>query len=212
MKNFVRTAERLWRSWWSRSGATGDPLELFREISARYSEPHRHYHTLKHIIFCLRHFLELREFSRCPQCVEAALWYHDIVYIPGRADNEEKSASIAAAGLKQAGLGPECESAVEDLILSTKHKAPGRNIDAKIIQDLDLAVLGMSRKTFYLYDKQIRAEYSGIPDEEFRRGRRAFLQTLLAREHIFNTDTFQAKYEASARENVAALAAQYDRN
>lgn len=212
MKNFVRTAERLWRSWWSRSGATGDPLELFREISARYSEPHRHHHTLKHIVFCLRHLLELREFSKCPQCIEAALWYHDIVYYPGRADNEEKSASVAAAGLKQAGLGPDCASAVEALILSTKHKAPGRNIDAKIIQDLDLAVLGMSRSTFHLYDKQIRAEYSGIPYEEFRRGRRAFLQTLLAREYIFNTDAFRAKYEASARENVSALAAQYDQN
>ncbi len=215
-KSILITAERLWLAWWSGSGAKGEPYELFREISARYSEPHRRYHTLNHVIFCLRHFRELRGMSKCPHCVEAALWYHDIVYVPGRADNEKQSASLARDRLKRAGFGPAFEKAVTRLILATEHKphrpAQGKITDIEIIKDLDLAILGMTRTEFDLYDKQIRAEYFGIPEEEFRKGRMSFLRSILLRRYIFQTDIFRAKYETAARENVAALAAEYERD
>jgi len=202
-------AQRLWCAWWLRAGANGDPLGLFREIDIRYSEPHRRYHTLEHIVFCIRRFRELRRLSKCPACIEAALWYHDIVYVPGRADNEEKSAAIARARLNEMGFGPDCEKAVEELIISTRHEASGQDIDNNITQDVDLAILGTSRKKFHVYESRIRAEFSGIPEEEFKIRRGQFLRKILAREHIFNTDLFRAKYEKAARGNVAALAGLY---
>lgn len=51
---------------------------------------------------------------------------------------------------------------------------------------------------------------SGVPDAEFKKGRRLFLCSILGREHIFSTGTFRARYERAAGENITAPAVQYD--
>lgn len=50
----------------------------------------------------------------------------------------------------------------------------------------------------------VRAEYHG-PDEEYYRGKTAFLRAMLKRPRIFLTDFFNERYEQQARENILRL-------
>ena len=45
------TEQEQWSETWNRLGATA-PEGLLTEIVARYSEPHRFYHTLQHLREC----------------------------------------------------------------------------------------------------------------------------------------------------------------
>ena len=71
------------------------------ELEARYAEPHRHYHTRRHIEQCLQ-FLDL-----VPDLTDGerrtltwAIWWHDAIYDPEAPDNEARSAELAKQDLK----------------------------------------------------------------------------------------------------------------
>ena len=57
-------------------------------IETAYSEPHRYYHTLAHLE---NMFAESARFAPLPPAVEWAIWFHDFVYDPRSATNEEDS-------------------------------------------------------------------------------------------------------------------------
>ena len=59
----------------------------WRVVETRYSEEHRHYHTLAHI----EHLLEL--LPHADETVLAAVWFHDAIY--DSAQNEERSAALS---------------------------------------------------------------------------------------------------------------------
>src|SRR6185436_9856337 len=84
---WLRTAARL--------GARGDVAGTGANLLGRYADPGRHYHDLTHLDEVLRHVDELAEFSRTPDVVRLAAWFHDAVYDPRASDNEEKSARLA---------------------------------------------------------------------------------------------------------------------
>ena len=45
-----------WTRCWKGSGASGDGFTTYAALLARYSEPHRHYHTMQHLAECLSAF------------------------------------------------------------------------------------------------------------------------------------------------------------
>jgi len=53
------------------------------------------------------------------------------------------------------------------------------------------------------YERQIRSEYSWVPEDAFVKGRSAILSSFLSRPRIYSTDFFYGKYEKTARENLA---------
>ena len=75
--------------------------------------------------------------------------------------------------------------------------------DSRLLVDIDLAILGASVERFDEYERQVRQEYSWVPDPLFRGKRREILEAFLARPHLFNTDYFRSKLEAQARANLA---------
>ncbi|HKN46186.1 MAG TPA: hypothetical protein VJW23_19920, partial [Propionibacteriaceae bacterium] len=70
--------------------------ELAEGLITRYNEPHRHYHTTKHLLHMLTMIDQLAD-DHDLFLVRLAAWYHDAVYaIPaGQVSNEEASARLA---------------------------------------------------------------------------------------------------------------------
>src|SRR4051812_20768490 len=89
-----------WMALWNHLGVLAGRGPAFEIIRTAYSVPGRHYHTLTHIVACLDELDVVRPLCRDADAVETALWYHDLVYDPSRADNEERSALAAADALR----------------------------------------------------------------------------------------------------------------
>jgi predicted metal-dependent HD superfamily phosphohydrolase len=66
-----------------------------------------------------------------------------------------------------------------------------------------MSILGTDATTYDAYVAAIRREHAAIPAPLFAAGRRAFLESLLARPAIFHSRFFAERHEASARTNMA---------
>jgi len=187
---------------WARIKAQGSAEQEFNRLKSRYSEPQRFYHTMTHIDSCLTELDSVRDLVQQPDLVEFAIWYHDAIYTPKAKDNEEQSAQLAYDVCLSAKVPKKFATRTRDLILTTKHDAIPKGIDARVVIDIDLSILGKSPEEFDKYEKDIKREYSWVPEEQFRRGRSAILQMFLSRDSIYLTDFFRGKYESQARENL----------
>src|SRR4051794_6439400 len=107
-----------WRRFLKRA-KLGDPNgRLFKELTAAYNSG-RQYHNLVHILACLRELDSVRRV--CPSLaeIEAAIWFHDIVYDVDRKDNEWCSAQVGVNTLACMGMPTRQLDRVEELILDT---------------------------------------------------------------------------------------------
>jgi predicted metal-dependent HD superfamily phosphohydrolase len=199
--------EVRWRRLWDRLGRCADVSVVFAKLLEAYSQPHRAYHNAGHIADCLRQFDLARAQAERPDEVEAALWFHDAVYDPRAADNEERSAAWAARALQDAGASPDAGRHVAALILATKHDREPDSHDCGLLVDVDLSILGREPEVFGAYDLAIREEYSWVPEEQYRAGRAAILEGFLRRRSIYHTDFFRVRLEAQARRNLGRLVA-----
>ncbi len=172
------------------------------ELLARWSQPHRHYHTLEH----LTTMLSIVD-KNGP--VPLAAWFHDAVYDPRRHDNEEASARLAEAALDELGV-PSGEVARLVRLTATHDPEPGDRNGA-LLTDADLAILAAEPATYDRYARAVRREYSHLPDDELRAGRAAVLRRLHDRPVLYRIVPERAEWDARARANLsrelAALAA-----
>ncbi|HEY8256087.1 MAG TPA: hypothetical protein VIG08_00360 [Gemmatimonadales bacterium] len=187
---------------WRRLGARGDSDRAFDELVTAHGTSGRRYHTLDHVLDCL---VRLDESGTPPEdhdLVEAAIWFHDVVYDPHRADNEARSAEWAQRTLAAAGAPPVVVERVAGLIRMTAHAEPARDRQGALLCDLDLSILGRDARAFDEYQRRIREEYAWVPEPLFRAARARILSAFLGRERIFLTDYFHDRYEDAARENL----------
>ncbi len=191
-----------WRTLWPGDAAQGDAI--YRDLVARYGEPQRAYHTLAHVAVCLRWLDEVRPLLARPTEAEWALWFHDAVYDPRRADNEAQSAQLAAGALRAAGVDEDTVGRVADLIQLTAHAMADLSDDAALVCDIDLAILGAEPAAFAAYDAAIRREYAWVPEDVFRRERARVLAGFVARRRIYHTPYFVDALEQRARANLEA--------
>jgi Uncharacterized protein conserved in bacteria len=84
----------------------------------------------------------------------------------------------------------------------TRHSAAPVGVDAHVLVDADLSILGAPPARFREYEAQVRSEYAWVPDEMFRTTRAQILKELLDRSHLYSTAYFQERYEAQARRNL----------
>ena len=168
-----------------------------------YSETFRAYHTAQHLGECLD--LLDRHGSEPAGLMEMVLRFHDAVYDPRASDNEERSAELARIGLKEGGVASTEIAEVERLIMLTKSHQPGGGPDDSLLIDIDLAIFGQNEDRFDEYEKQIRLEYSWVPDPIYRTRRVEVLTAFLQRQSIFMTREFQELFEANARVNIRRL-------
>src|SRR5947209_3802616 len=114
-------SELRFHDLWQRLGNDKDCSRLFVELRTAYDQPHRSYHTAAHIDDCLQQLDLARAEAERPDEVEAALWFHDAVYDPRLADNEERSAAWAVQALTDASIDPDATARIAALVLLTKH-------------------------------------------------------------------------------------------
>jgi len=193
--------ERWLATWHALGGQPQRPL--YDQVVARYSEPHRHYHTARHLDECFAHLDDIGQLATHPAEVALALWFHDAIYEPRRQDNEARSADWARASAVAAGAPPDSAHRVHALIMATRHDALPRELDEQVLVDIDLAILGAAPARFEEYERDVRAEYAWVPDFLFRAKRKETLQAFLARAAIYHTAPMRERLEAQARANLA---------
>jgi len=196
---------KYWNAAFDDLGTRISP-SVFEQLRARYNEPHRHYHNEHHLIECFESYEVLFETEfASPGEVALAIFYHDAIYeIPG-TDNEYRSAELARKELSQLGITTHSITAISSMIDASMHRsghAP-KTGDERYFLDIDMSILGAQHHRFDEYERQIRAEYSIYPDDQFNAGRAKVLKTFLDMESIFYTDYFRSKLERQARDNIS---------
>jgi predicted metal-dependent HD superfamily phosphohydrolase len=198
--------------------STMPPMELpeaqWQALRAAYATPPRAYHNFDHVQEVLRHYDEVAAGPgwRQPREVYLAVLYHDAIYEPGQRDNEARSAALAREHIARwlGDTGIDADRVAELIELTARHGtlqsdafAGDAAEDTRLFLDCDMAILGAEPGVFDAYDRGIAAEYRGhVPGWLFRTNRRRFLKGLLARERIFLSDDFHARYDARARNNL----------
>jgi predicted metal-dependent HD superfamily phosphohydrolase len=170
-----------------------------------YGAPDRGYHDLRHLAEVLTRLDELAAagevFDRGP--VTLAAWFHDAVYA-GAPDDEERSARMAATELDRLSLAGELVAEVVRLVLVTaEHRPEDGDGNGQALSDADLAILAAPPQRYAAYLADVRREYEHLGDEAFARGRRAVLTALADKPSLFHTATARARWEPSARANLA---------
>lgn len=141
------------------------------ELVARWSEPHRHYHNVAHLIAVLDHV------DREPLAALAA-WGHDAIYDPRSPANEERSALLMATLLTRCGT-PSVEEVMRLIRLTAGHRVDPADRLGTLLAEADLAILSSPWETYRSYVDGVRREYAHVPDELWRIGRAAVLEGLL---------------------------------
>ena len=193
-----------WLKAWRDLGVPDSPElhRLYRDVLLRYSEPHRHYHTGQHLAECFEKVQDIISLGEHPAEVRVGLWFHDAIYDTRRHDNEQQSADWARSAARELGARSENAQRIHDLIMFTRHSAAPVGVDAHVLVDADLSILGAPPARFREYEAQVRSEYAWVPDEMFRTTRAQILKELLDRSHLYSTAYFQERYEAQARRNL----------
>ena len=174
-------------------------------LEAAYAEPHRRYHTRRHIEACLD---LLNEWPQIPErerrLLTWALWWHDAIYDPRASDNEARSAELAARDLPHLGASPEDVAEVARLIrLTAGHQVAEDDRLGAVLVSIDLAILATPPPVYEAYARAVREEYAHVAEDAWRAGRAAVLQRFLDAPVIYPHPGFRAAHEAQARTNLA---------
>ena len=210
-----------WDAAWLSLGRTA-PTGLLPELMAAWSEPHRHHHDLRHLGECMALWTRWREHCSRAGEVAIALWFHDAIYDPRDAGNELDSAAWAARSLTRSGADSDTVQRVHDLVMATQHGAPaatlfeqdgsnpqganlgGSNVDARLLVDIDLAILGSPAERFERYDRDVRKEYAWVQGFRYQEARAQVLRSFFDRPRLYYTEAAVALLERPARTNLAA--------
>ncbi len=174
----------------------------FVELVDHYSESHRHYHNLHHVNGCLQAFDQIDHLLNDPFSIEAAIWFHDVIYDPKSSKNEARSAEYAKDFLATTSVHPTTITKIIHLIYLTQHPSNPSTHDEKYLIDIDLSTLGAEQRQYDRYEAWIRKEYAYVPGFLYKKGRRKILKAFLDCEHIYRTSYFRERLEVRARANI----------
>lgn len=176
--------------------------EAYHQLIEAYSEKHRAYHTLDHISACFRHLENVVSQAEHPHEIKLALWFHDVIYNPFSASNEEDSAEFAKRFLEENLVSPEVVRRICDLIILTKEHVLPSSCDGKLMLDIDLSILGAVEPVYAQFEEDIRKEYKRVPFFLFKKKRKEVLRRFVKRPKIYHTKFFSARFEEQAKKNL----------
>lgn len=176
--------------------------QIYATLERAYTEPHRAYHSVQHIVECLDLLAQVRDQLEDAFAVQLAIWFHDAVYDAQAADNEQQSAVM----MRQlcAGILPraQCDK-IAHWIEATQQHQPSRDQDLNFLLDIDLAILASTPTRFAEYEQQIRQEYAWVAHEVYLLKRAEVLRHFYQCVPLYQTEYFQSHFEAQAKRNLA---------
>ena len=180
---------------------------LWQDIATRYSEPQRAYHTLDHLKQLFGQFEQIKPCLHEPHLIALALYYHDVIYDPRRSDNELKSAEYAIEALRCSLSEDQCQSIYALIMMTATHQIDTLAHEDKIsdtayLLDMDLSILGAPWSEYQVYAQAVRQEYVHVAKENYRVGRIAVLEKLLAHSSLYLTAYYHKRLEKRARKNI----------
>ncbi|MDY6055765.1 DUF4031 domain-containing protein [Micrococcus sp.] len=207
---------RRWRRLFEATEARAEAVDaLGTALLERWSEPHRAYHGLEHLLGVLE-ALDLLEQDGArpapdPRTLRLAAWFHDAVHAgdptapPGR--DEEDSAALAEQLLADPALALPAQAREQTarlVRLTADHRPVPGDHAGELLCDADLEVLGRSPEAYARYTAAVRREYAHVPEADWVRGRAAVLESLLAPDVLYRTAPARARWEDQARQNLTA--------
>ncbi len=191
-------------AWSSVVGREPAGEDCWARLIRRWSEPHRRYHGMGHLTAVLLFVDEYATHADDPDAVRLAAWYHDAIYDPRAADNEETSAVLAESELTAIGQPRDRIDEVARLVrLTAGHDPAEGDRNGELLNDADLLVLSSPREAYVAYVNAIREEYAHVSDADFRAGREAVLGALLEFPRLYRLGSL-APLEDAARRNITA--------
>lgn len=177
----------------------------WEELSSHYGGADRHYHNLQHIEELLQWVAIYADRIIDKEILLLSIWYHDIIYVPGRKDNEAESAAFARKRLSNFELSPDrIEKCTQQILATQAHQLLSDDPDLAYLLDFDLAILAKPWEDYQVYAEQIRKEFAAFPDHLYRVGRKQALQRFLTRPAIYHTPVLYERWEKRARQNIQA--------
>ena len=147
-------------------------LGLDKDILNHYLEPHRFYHTLAHLDDICEH-LESKGFGDNEALLLATV-FHDIIYDPRSATNEEDSARYFNEVFKG---NQSLKDEVTGIIFDTKTHQPKSEL-SHIFSEADLHILNQPFDKLMQYERQIFKEFQFVDYNVYKEKRIEVLQAL----------------------------------
>ena len=187
---------------------------LFEEVEPRYNK-NNSYHNIDHVVELINQ-LDLLDITYDEyELLYTIICFHDVIYIPGKQDNEQKSAELFLEYKDSELLSQidnEHQNIVFNAILSTslnnyfdkndRYKKPLMFHIIDMMHDLDYYYF-KDYETLKEVDEKIKQEYLTFTSEEdFNKGRKEFLTNLL------NQDIYVSIYKddsETAKNNILKL-------
>lgn len=131
-------------------------LGIAAPVLQNYRQPHRHYHTLNHIVDVLGYIDQQGELENDVLFLTAV--FHDVVYQPKANDNEQQSADY----FKQVyNGGSDMAQQVIQIILDTQHHKASNSL-SQLFQQADLAIFDKPFDALLAYEHQIFKEFEFV--------------------------------------------------
>ena len=183
----------------------GDLINYWwNEILNNYTKKWKYYHNLNHIFS----FIDL--YQKYNNLIDKeknefllSIFFHDIIYIPSRRDNEKQSIKIFEEfyqEIKPINLNKE---KVVKLIIETENHLSNKEYnsnDINLFLDMDMQIIAQDH--WEDYENNIRKEYCFMDYDNYKIKRKEFLEKLEKKEKIFRTKTFFDEFEEKARNNI----------
>ncbi len=187
------------------------------KFTEAYSQPHRYYHTWKHIEDMIMELVDGAEAIKSNSIDDRliiATVYHDFVYDPKESKNEEKSMNEFMKDWKGS---VDDGKIIASLILDTKTHIPSSELSKQFIE-LDLNIFTKTSDKIVEYDKQIFKEYQFADWNKYYEGRLDVLyklsETIYANKNfnqkIFEGIVFARKYFKSFQPKIGVFTGSFN--
>lgn len=133
-----------------------------------------------------------------------AVWFHDVGYIEGEKDHEQRSAEYVRRFLQDKNFSAEYIAEVEKLILATQKNHTPNNLLEEMMKDADFSHLASSE--FSDISERLRQELSLTGSKNFSQDEWTQENLdLLRNHHVFYTDYAKNNWEEGKRKNIKKL-------